>query len=508
MKTSLKIQLILLGLILPGIAEAMTPAQLAGNSLAEYPFFEYVKAFNVDATVEVAIDPTRFPGVVGLTCDIYIVESKTITEWLTDPSLTDITAGGYQTESFGSDTIQANTFRVTAPSELSADAGIGLGVGYDVIIDCNRNGVLDMGDYIDGYSEDEAGLYVVHDVTRSGPLAVTTLAPYSVGSIFGIPVGYTNEVAFYPASISSMGKLPMVVISHGNGHNYLWYDHIGNHLASYGYIVMSHQNNTPPGIETASSTTLAHTDAFIDQQSTIGGGVLNGHIDSNRIVWIGHSRGGEGVVRAYHKIYASSYAPTHYVKEDIKLISSMLPTNYLGSDNSNPHNVNYHLWTASGDADVSGTAQRDDRQTFQLHDRATNYRHSTIVQGTGHAWFHNGGGTSWFTGPCSIGETNTHLIQFGMFLPLIKYYTEGNIPASDFFWRQYERFKPIGVPSGDPCIVVTNTYHNGAIGGNFVIDDYQTETSDSVSSSGGAVTYTVEPDFSFLILIIKQSICK
>jgi len=40
--------------------------------------------------------------------------------------------------------------------------------------------------------------------------------------------------------------------------------------------------------------------------------------------------------------------------------------------------------------------------------------------------------------------------------------------------------------------VVTNTYHNGAVGGNFVIDDYQVETSADTSSSGGGVTYTVE----------------
>ena len=45
----------------------------------------------------------------------------------------------------------------------------------------------------------------------------------------------------------SMGQLPLVIISRGNGHNFQWYDHIGNHLASYGYVVMSHDNNTEPG---------------------------------------------------------------------------------------------------------------------------------------------------------------------------------------------------------------------------------------------------------------------
>ena len=79
--------------------------------------------------------------------------------------------------------------------------------------------------------------------------------------------------------------------------------HIGYHMASYGYIVMSHQNYTMPGIETCSLTTLGHTDAIIDKQGSIGGGVLNGHIDTHHIVWIGHSRGAEGRgprVRPHH----------------------------------------------------------------------------------------------------------------------------------------------------------------------------------------------------------------
>jgi hypothetical protein len=168
-----------------------------------------------------------------------------------------------------------------------------------------------------------------------------------------------------------------------------------------------------------------------------------------------------------------------------------LPTDFLGTNSSNPHEANYHLWTAAGDSDVDGSAGCDLCQTFHLHDRATKYRQSTVVQGTGHAWFHDGGGTSWFTGPCSIGEANTHLIQLGHFLPLIKHYVEGNVPATDFLWRQYEHFHPIGVDTSDPCIVVTNEYRNGSDSGNFMIDDYQTQTGTGTSSSGGSVTFNV-----------------
>jgi len=224
---------------------------------------------------------------------------------------------------------------------------------------------------------------MVHDTTQAGPLAVTEVT-YSGGSWLG-------QDTYYPTDISSMGLLPLVVISHGNGHNYQWYDHIGHHLASYGYIVMAHENRTGPGIETASTTTLTNTDYILGNQGTIDGGALDGHIDSHAITWIGHSRGGEGITRAYDRLFDETYTPANFTINDIVLLSSMLPTDFLRTSSSNPHGVNYHLWTAAGDADVSGSAGSDVAQTFHLHDRATRYRQSTVVQGTGHGWFHDGG---------------------------------------------------------------------------------------------------------------------
>ena len=460
---------------------AIIRAELAGNSLGEYPYFEYVRAFNEDATVEVAIDPNRFPELVGLTCDIYVSHAMTEAGWNANPTLYD-SVGGPTRITISGTTIQDNTFLVANAYDLDANAGTGLGVGYDVVLDCNLNGELDAGDCIDGLSDD-AGLYAVHDTTAAGPLAVTETI-YNGGTWLG-------QDTYYPTNIASLGRLPLVVISHGNGHDYTWYDHLGFHLASYGCVVMSHQNNTSPGIETASTTTLTNTDYIIGNQATIAGGVLDGHIDSHRIVWIGHSRGAEGITRAYDRIYDGDYTPTNFALDDILLMSSMLPTDFLKTNGSNPHEANYHLWTASGDDDVDGSADCDLCQTFHLHDRATRFRHSTVVQGTGHAWFHDGGGSSVQTGPCAIDEYTTHQIQKGYFLPLIKHYVEGNVAAHDFFWRQYERFRPIGIPT-DPCVVVTNTYHNGATAGSFVIDDYQAQTSTTTSSSGGSITYTVQ----------------
>ena len=161
------------------------------------------------------------------------------------------------------------------------------------------------------------------------------------------------------------------MISHGNGHNYTWYDYLGNHFASHGYIVLTHENNTVPGIETASSTTWQHTEAFLSQLPSIGGGVLVGRVDSSRIVWIGHSRGGEGVVRAYTRVNTGSVTPTTYSADDIVLLSSIAPNNSLGPTASRPADSNYHLIWGSADGDISGAPNSVGTWSFAIYERAT-----------------------------------------------------------------------------------------------------------------------------------------
>ena len=163
---------------------------------------------------------------------------------------------------------------------------------------------MDYCDFIDGCGE-EAGLYVIHNVTQPGPLEVTESEPYGVGTLFDIPSDETQEIVYYPTNIASMQPLPLIVISHGSGHEFTWYGHIAYHMASYGYIVMAHEN-----IPTAA--TQNQTDAVLELQSTIVGGFLNGKIDSDKIIWIGHSHGAVNVARGYHKIYVGDYVPTHY----------------------------------------------------------------------------------------------------------------------------------------------------------------------------------------------------
>jgi Cutinase len=449
---------------------------LAGGALPGYPSFEFVAAINTNDNVETAIDPVRHLERLELPYRVYIVEHKTPAQWAADNSLSDVTFS-VESSTVTAGSIADNT--VTAWS-LGLNGGNSVGKPYDVIYDFGQDGQLDPGDLIDGLSETEAGFYAVRDLVSPGPHNTTTINYYG-GT-------WLSQRTYYPSDIASLGEVPLVVISHGNGHQYTWYDYLGEHLASYGYIVMSHSNNTQPGIESASTTTLTNTDYIVGNLATIGGGVLNGHLDSHRIAWIGHSRGGEGVVRAYDRIHDNTYTPSNYVTEDIVCVSSIAPTVYLSTiTQSNPHESNYHLITGAADGDVNGGVHDYDRQSLRLIQAARGNIQVTYVHGAGHNDF-NCCGWNDATGPDLIGRTEAQRVAKGYYVALIETYTRNNIAAREYFTRMYETLRPAGIADH---VIVAGTYRDAVATDRFVIDDYQSGTSIGTSSSGGAVTYNV-----------------
>lgn len=466
----------------PGTSEP-TQRELAGLPLTSYPWANYVQSFNAGATVSVAIDPALEPRVAGATADVYVIANRTQAEWDTNASLGDV-RGTPDVVTFGA--TLATSVRPLATSGLPAGDGLAIGRGYDLVVDMNRNGILDAGDFIDGRG-DAPGFWMVVSLTAPGPLAVSQVASFDTNDV-EIPTSYQLERIYYPTNIQSMDAVPLVVISHGNGHQYTWYDYIGNHLASWGYIVMAHQNNTSPGIETASTTTLAHTDAIITLQGSIAGGAFAGKIDPHRIIWIGHSRGGEGVVRAYDRIFDGTYTPTNYTLSDIKVISSIAPTDFLGTTSSNPHAVPYHLIYGAADGDVCGCPDSDIADSFNVFERALGERASMYIHGADHNDF-NCCGINDFSGPTgtAIGTNEAQAAAKGAFLSLVKYVVEGQQAAKEYLWRQYEDLRPIGVAS----TTIADLDYRDPSPANKVIDNFQTNTALSTSSSGGAVAMTV-----------------
>lgn len=461
----------------PGVIRA----ELAGHSLPAAPGFTFDRTFIEGNPMEVSVDPVEHPEIQGANGYLFIVRHKTPEQWMRDPTLVDV-RGVAQTVWFPGTDLGSNATPVMF-GPIDGNAGDLFGVGYDFVIDLDWDNRLGPGDFIQGLGN-HPGAWVVAPPQLPGQHATSEVL-ISGGTWLG-------EDIFYPTDIANMGQVPLIVVSHGNGHNYTWYGHIGTHMASWGCVVMSHTNNTGPGPDSASLTTLSNTDYFLGNLGTIAGGVMQGHIDSHRIIWIGHSRGGEGVARAYDRLFTQTQPlPSNFGLSDIILVSSIAPTDFLGPTQANPHSVPYHVWVGGGDSDVTGCADCELCQSYHLFGRAAGVHHSVCYYGVGHGDFHNANVDEWFTGPCPIGRDNTHVLMRTELVPLIKYYAEGTQASTDFFWRQWESFQPPGEPNSS-CVVVNREYIEGPNSGKRVIEDFQTNTSTTLSSSGGSVVSDVD----------------
>lgn len=467
-----------------------TRIELAGKALTTFPHFQYTQSFNQGEPIHIAFDPRVERALVHRTLAVYLIEHAALARHLAGERL----EGLPLQVQLVSGQVRENTFLLDAGTLSGAskadEQGTRLiGRGYDLAVDVDADGCLGAGDLLDG-SLEEAGFHVVEDFVDFRAADTLETGPYGVDEVlFEGGTNMTRQDVYFPRDIAAMGALPLIVVSHGNGHNYTWYDHIGYHMASWGYVVMSHTNNTGPGIETASTTTLQNTELFFARLGEIAGGALLGHVDVHRMVWIGHSRGGEGVVRAYRRLELGTPLATQYTLADVKLVSSIAPTDFLGPNSTNMGAAPYHLWTGGADADVDGCANCNICQTFHLLDRADGTRFSTSLHGAGHGDFHEGGGSSVARGPCQLGRPTTHAIMRALLLPLVQYVVHGNPAGRDYLTRQWEEFRATGAPGplDNGCVSVDLQYVPGPERERLVIDDFQSEPLRTRSSSGGGV---------------------
>ena len=475
-------------LILPMVAQV--PAELAGHALSAFPWFQHVRSVNVDRSVECGFDPSRVPVVPGQTFDAYVVASRTVAQWNTNPALVDVRPGGPTAMTVATGGYVANTFLLAGTNTLNANPGTGsmLGVGYDIVMDMDQDGILGAADLIDGYG-DMAGIYVCHDTTLPGPYPVAT-ASYNGQPP---PLTWNSKLIYYP-NIPLVGQYPLVVISHGFTHDYTWYGHIGQHLASYGYIVMSHQsdvgNGDALGTETASSSLLANTEQLFITMNQIGGGVLQGHVDSSRIVFIGHSTGGEAVTRAVTRLRNENYPSSFFDIDDIALIVALAPVSFLTNDLVNPADTPYHTFLGAADTDTSGAPAQGYWQTLSIFERAYGPRSVTYIHGCGHEWLHAAPfpSGSFAAGPSLIGPAAAHKVLLGYLLPVVELHVRGNPAARDYLERMYQDFHPIGIPS---TVVISNEYRDARSARNLILDDFQDHPGLGVSSQSTVVTSTL-----------------
>ena len=448
---------------------------LTGHPLSQAPWAERVQVFNIDETIRVVLDPTRHADRVGSSFQATVVRRKTSEEWAADPSLVDVSMDMAETATVTAGSTSDNITDVWIGPSVS---GAYLKDDYDLVLDFDNNLQLDPGDILMGPGDKLPGFSIMGDLSQLGP--------HTTNSVETSGGTWLTQKIYYPTSFDELGSVPLLIISHGNGHNYGWYNYLGNHLASHGYVVMSHSNNTGPGIETSSTTTLTNTDYFLQNLDSIAGGALDGHVDSSRIAWIGHSRGGEGVVRAYDRIVDEDYETVFFDEDDIAVISSIAPTVFFSVEKSDPHDKPYHLFAGAADGDVNGGPACDQCQFFRLSSAAESKTQVTYLQGVGHNEF-NCCGFDDATGPDLIGRTETQVISKSYYLALARAYLDGDPAWMDFFTRRADVFRPAGI---DEEVVIMNSYRPDPTTEAVAIDDFQSEPDTSMASSGAIVQIT------------------
>ncbi|NEM06058.1 hypothetical protein [Geodermatophilus normandii] len=182
-----------------------------------------------------------------------------------------------------------------------------------------------------------------------------------------------------PAQISTARPdYPVVVVVHGNGHQFTSYAFLLEHLAANGFVTASiHMPNGVHG--------LARANAFFDHLGLLRS--LFGAVLQNTVGVLGHSRGGEAVFKIARLNRSLGLAV------GLRGVLALAPTDQYGREALvGPRAVPLHVVYGAKDADVSGWppyAGYDVRQTgFSLYDRADGRDKSmTFVENATHNGF-------------------------------------------------------------------------------------------------------------------------
>jgi dienelactone hydrolase len=376
----------------------LTP-QIAGLPLAHRPYFRFVNNFPVGTNVYAALDPDALPtGLVSQRAAIYVIRHKTAAQWGASSALDDISGPGLtpapKIVPIVPGCVNWNTTLVWPNPQTPGK--------YDLVIDFGNNAADPMNfvsdasldpplDMIDGYVR--VGFYVTDDPSLPGEYAGSigqhdyALGTIQVPSTDSGPTPTDNlpltATIRYPAQTSGVdapvasGSFPLVVIMHGNSGydtSYLGYDYLLDHLATHGFVAMSIYAPVGVMIETRARAILAHLNLMA--QANAAPGLFQAHIDLGNIGIVGHSRGGEAVVRAARINAADGLGWA------LRAGASIAPTDYHHyGDPGIPLLVIY----GSNDGDVAGTWP--DRTCFNIYDEAGRPRSFVFVYGATHDRF-------------------------------------------------------------------------------------------------------------------------
>ncbi|HET9710252.1 MAG TPA: hypothetical protein VFP64_00160, partial [Pyrinomonadaceae bacterium] len=280
-----------------------------------------------------------------------------------------------------------------------------------------------------------AGIAFAQDPGAPGPLAVTR-EEYNFGDTAFQPTNFPGPVELlasihYPTNLSG-GPFPLIILLHGRHAtcfvggtqllqwpctvnnsqpipSYKGYDYVSEVLASHGYVVVSISANGVNAVDNSVRDLGALARAQLIQKhldilnsfNTTGGAPFGtkfvGKFDMSKIGTMGHSRGGEGVVR-------------HYVLNDslgapygIKAVFPLAPVDFNRFVVNNAA-LNVLLPYCDGDvSDLQGVHFYDDARYNVPGDLAP--KHYVLVMGANHNFYN----TIWSPSSPFPGATNDWL---------------------------------------------------------------------------------------------------
>jgi len=381
--------------ILNGVVNAIP---ISGAWVSERPYFQYRNTFAVGENVWAGLDPgivMPTPGQFGKKVAFYVIQSKTPAGWTASASLLHVPSLAPQEMIVQSVCMNLNRMLVWP---VAGPKGI-----YDIIADFGNNdpnpnnfvkdGSFDSPpDLIDGYFD--PGFRIVDDSGTMGEFAyagafnidAALLATLGLSANMTVqdentayfpPGGFTAinvtlprlAIVRFPADFAgasgasqisvAQADYPLVVVVHGNGHNYVNYAFLLDHLARNGFVAMS--ISIPTG-----RNGLARANAFFDHLSIIR--QIFGSKLQNNVGVLGHSRGAEAVFKIARLNNSLGLGI------GLKALVSLAPTDQYGDETiTGAASVPLFVLYGAKDNDVSGWppyAGYNVRQTgFSLYDR-------------------------------------------------------------------------------------------------------------------------------------------
>ena len=221
-----------------------------------------------------------------------------------------------------------------------------------------------------------------YDMRDFIPEAISALLTADVPAVYEYPAGRDAGAA--------TGTFPVVLFSHGSSGIRFQSTFLTAHLASWGIIVAApdhwsrdlfHTLSAPVGDRNSSVTELLETRDFVTAENVRSGSRLEGMVDAERVVAMGHSAGGGTILAASLDDRVDGY---------ISLASGALG---MGGDSSAaPALPNKPSFFIAGALDAIISAEESTRPSFEA------------VPGPSRLWIIDGVGHNGFDDFCTFGN--------------------------------------------------------------------------------------------------------